>query len=149
MSKVEIYTDGACRGNPGPGGWGVLLRYNGTEKTLYGGRLDTTNNQMELLAAIEGLNAVTRPCEIVLVTDSEYVKNGITLWLENWRKRNWKGSNGKQIKNIELWQQLDAAAKRHTGVKWEWVRGHSGHPENERADALANQGIDELMRQGQ
>lgn len=149
MSKVEIYTDGACRGNPGPGGWGVLLRYNGTEKTLHGGRFNTTNNQMELLAAIEGLNAVTRPCEIVLVTDSSYVKNGITQWLENWRKRNWKGSNGKQIKNIELWQQLDAAAKRHISVKWEWVRGHSGHTENERADALANQGIDELVKQGQ
>lgn len=149
MSKVEIYTDGACRGNPGPGGWGALLRYNDTEKELYGGRLDTTNNQMELLAAIEGLNAVTRPCEIVVVTDSSYVKNGITLWLENWRRRNWKGSNGKQVKNIELWQQLDAAAKRHISVKWSWVRGHSGHPENERADALANQGIDELMKQGQ
>ncbi len=149
MSKVEIYTDGACRGNPGPGGWGALLRYNGTEKNLYGGRLDTTNNQMELLAAIEGLNAITRPCEIIVVTDSSYVKNGITLWLENWRKRNWKGSNGKHVKNIELWQQLDAAAKRHISVEWQWVKGHSGHPENDRADALANQGIDELMKQGQ
>lgn len=149
MSNVEIYTDGACRGNPGPGGWGVLLRYNDTEKSLYGGRLDTTNNQMELLAAIEGLNAITRPCNILLVTDSQYVKNGITVWIDNWRKRNWKGSNGKPVKNIELWQQLDAAVKRHTNVQWEWVRGHNGHPENERADALANQGIEDLIKQNQ
>lgn len=148
MARVEIFTDGACRGNPGPGGWGVLLRYNGIEKTLYGGQLLTTNNQMELAAAINGLNAITRPCEIVVVTDSIYVKNGITLWIENWRKRNWKGANGKQVKNIELWQQLDAAVKRHSQVQWEWVKGHSGHPENERADLLANQGIDELMKQG-
>ncbi len=146
--KVEIYTDGACRGNPGPGGWGVLLRYNGVEKTLYGAAAFTTNNQMELTAAIKGLNAVTKPCEITVVTDSEYVKNGITLWLANWRTRNWKGANGKQVKNIELWQQLDAAAKRHTHVEWQWVRGHSGHPENETADALANQAIDELLQQG-
>jgi ribonuclease HI len=146
MSLVEIYTDGACRGNPGPGGWGVLLRFNGTEKTLCGAELDTTNNKMELTAAIKGLNAITRPCEIVVVTDSEYVKNGITLWLENWRKRNWKAASGKPVKNIELWQQLDAAAKRHVAVKWQWVRGHSGHPENERADALANEAIDKLMQ---
>ena len=146
MNTVEIYTDGACRGNPGPGGWGVLLRYNGEEKTLNGAEANTTNNRMELTAAIKGLNAVTRPCEIVVVTDSEYVKNGITLWLENWRKRNWKASHGKPVKNIELWQQLDAAAKRHIDVKWQWVRGHSGHPENERADELANQAIDNLLQ---
>lgn len=144
--KVEVYTDGACRGNPGPGGWGVLLRYNGVEKTLYGAEPQTTNNQMELTAAIKGLNAITRPCEVVLVTDSQYVKKGITEWITNWRTRNWKGSNGKHVKNVELWQQLDAAAKRHTQVKWEWVRGHTGHPENERADELANQAIDELLK---
>lgn len=145
MAIVEIYTDGACRGNPGPGGWGVLLRYNGTDKSLSGAVKDTTNNRMELTAAIEGLNAVTRPCEIVIVTDSEYVKNGITLWLQNWRKRNWKGSNGKTVKNIDLWQQLDAAVKRHPQVTWEWVRGHSGHPENEMADLLATSAIDKLL----
>lgn len=148
MAIVEVFTDGACRGNPGPGGWGVLLRYNDTEKTLYGAEVQTTNNQMELTAAIKGLNAISRPCEVVIVTDSEYVKKGITEWIENWRKRNWKGSNGKHVKNIELWQQLDAAAKRHKHVTWEWVRGHSGHPENERADQLANKAIDELMEQG-
>lgn len=148
MALVEIYTDGACRGNPGPGGWGVLLRYNGVEKTLYGAEAETTNNQMELTAAIKGLNAITRPCAVRLVTDSQYVMKGITEWIENWRKRNWKGANGKQVKNIELWQQLDAAVKRHPQVEWEWVRGHAGHPENERADQLANQAIDELMQQG-
>ena len=148
MAKVEIYTDGACRGNPGPGGWGVLLRYNGVEKTLHGGQLQTTNNQMELMAAIKGLNAITRPCEILLVTDSIYVTKGITEWIDGWRKRNWKGANNKPIKNIELWQQLDAAVKRHKDVQWQWVKGHNGHLENERADMLANQGIDELI-QGQ
>lgn len=148
MSIVEIYTDGACRGNPGPGGWGVLLRYSGVEKTLNGAQLVATNNQMELMAAIEGLNAITRPCEIVITTDSEYVKNGITVWIDGWRKRNWRAANGKQVKNIELWQQLDAAVKRHKNVKWMWVRGHSGHAENEYADQLANQAIDKLMQQG-
>lgn len=143
---VEIYTDGACRGNPGPGGWGALLRYNGLDKPLYGAQRSTTNNQMELTAAIKGLNALTRPCKVRLVTDSEYVKNGMTLWLENWRKRNWKTASGKLVKNIELWQQLDAAVKRHTEVTWEWVRGHSGHPENELADQLANRAIDELLK---
>lgn len=145
---VEIFTDGACRGNPGVGGWGVLLRYNGVEKTLNGAQPETTNNQMELTAAIKGLNAITRPCEVRLVTDSEYVKKGITEWIENWRTRNWKGANGKPVKNIELWQQLDAAAKRHKQVTWQWVRGHSGHPENERADELANLAIDALLEQG-
>jgi ribonuclease HI len=148
MATVEIYTDGACRGNPGPGGWGVLLRYNGTEKTLAGAEKDSTNNRMELTAAIMGLNAVTRPSEIVIVTDSQYVKNGITLWIENWKKRNWKGANGKPVKNIDLWQQLEAAVNRHNKVTWEWVRGHDGHPENERADVLATNAIDELLEQG-
>lgn len=145
MAIVEIYTDGACRGNPGPGGWGVVLRYNGIDKTLSGATKETTNNRMELTAAIEGLNAITRPCEIRVVTDSEYVKKGMTLWLENWRKRNWKGSNGKLVKNIDLWQQLDAAVKRHTKVSWEWVKGHAGHPENEMADQLATSAIDKLL----
>jgi len=142
---VEIYTDGACRGNPGPGGWGVLLRCNGKEKTLYGAQLAATNNQMELIAAIKGLNELNKPCTVRLVTDSEYVKNGMTVWLENWRKRNWKTADGKLVKNLELWQQLDAAVKRHTAVTWEWVRGHSGHPENELVDQLANRAIDELL----
>ena len=142
---AEIYTDGACRGNPGPGGWGVLLRCNGKEKTLYGAQLAATNNQMELIAAIKGLNELNKPCTVRLVTDSEYVKNGMTVWLENWRKRNWKTADGKLVKNLELWQQLDAAVKRHTAVTWEWVRGHSGHPENELVDQLANRAIDELL----
>ncbi len=142
---VEIYTDGACRGNPGPGGWGALLRYNGKEKTLYGAQLTTTNNQMELTAAIKGLNELKRPCVVRIVTDSEYVKNGMTVWLENWRKRHWKTAGGKLVKNLELWQELDAAVKQHTEVTWEWVRGHSGHPENELVDQLANRAIDELL----
>lgn len=142
---VEIFTDGACRGNPGPGGWGVLLRYNGHEKELYGALINTTNNQMELTAAIEGLNAITRSCEVRVVTDSQYVKNGITSWIINWRQRNWRGANGRAIKNQELWQQLDMAVARHKKVTWDWVKGHSGHPENERADYLANIAIDELM----
>lgn len=148
MAIVEIYTDGACRGNPGPGGWGVLLRYNGTEKTLSGAEVATTNNRMELTAAIQGLNAVTRACDVLVVTDSVYVKNGITIWIAGWKQRNWKGSNGKQVKNIDLWQQLDAAVRQHNNVTWEWVKGHSGHPENEIADMLATGAIDELLKQG-
>lgn len=148
MMSVEIYTDGACRGNPGPGGWGALLRYKDVEKELSGADKDTTNNRMELTAAIEGLNAVTRPCDVLVVTDSQYVKNGITLWVKNWQQRNWRGSNNKPVKNVDLWQLLDAAVKRHTQVKWEWVKGHSGHPENDKADELANLAIDELLKQG-
>lgn len=146
MTKVEIYTDGACRGNPGPGGWGVLLRYNGSEKKLSGAELDTTNNRMELTAAIEGLNAITRACEVLVVTDSVYVKNGITVWIKNWQLRNWKGANGKPVKNIDLWLQLDLAVKRHTKVTWEWIKGHSGHPENDIADLLATNAIDTLLK---
>lgn len=142
---VEIFTDGACRGNPGPGGWGVLLRFNGHEKTLSGAEAQTTNNRMELTAAIKGLNSLTRPCVIVVSTDSEYVKNGITQWMVNWKKRNWRGANGKPVKNIDLWQQLEAAVNRHQQVTWEWVKGHSGHPENERADKLATGAIDQLL----
>ncbi len=141
---VEIFTDGACRGNPGPGGWGVLLRYNRKEKKLYGGEPDTTNNRMELLAAIKGLEALKRPCVVRLTTDSQYVKNGLTEWLPNWKQRGWKTAAKKPVKNADLWQRLEAAVDRHD-VEWRWVRGHSGHAENEIVDQLANQGIDELL----
>ncbi len=141
---VEIFTDGACRGNPGPGGWGVLLRYNREEKKLYGGEPDTTNNRMELLAAIKGLEALKRPCAVRLTTDSQYVKNGLTEWLPNWKQRGWKTAAKKPVKNADLWQRLEAAVDRHD-VEWRWVRGHSGHAENEIVDQLANQGIDELL----
>ena len=142
---VEIFTDGACRGNPGPGGWGTLLRYRGEEKTLNGSEPDTTNNRMELIAAIRGLEALTRPCRVRLVTDSKYVKDGITSWLADWKRRGWKTAQKKPVKNADLWRQLDAAAGKHR-IDWEWVKGHSGHPENEQADALANQAIDEMLR---
>lgn len=142
---VEMYTDGACRGNPGPGGWGVVLRYKGTEKTLYGAETLTTNNRMELMAAIAGLEALTRPCAVALTTDSQYVKRGITEWLPSWKARDWKTADRKPVKNVDLWQRLDAAAARHR-VVWHWVRGHAGHPENEQADALANRAIDELQK---
>ncbi len=142
---VEIFTDGACRGNPGPGGWGVVLRYNGHEKELYGGERETTNNRMELTAAIRGLEALKRPCRVRLTTDSRYVQQGITEWLENWKRRNWKTAGRKPVKNADLWRRLDELARQHR-VEWHWVRGHSGHPENERADELANRGIDELLQ---
>lgn len=141
--KVEIFTDGACRGNPGPGGWGVLLRYGDKEKTLYGGETETTNNRMELMAAIKGLQALTRPSDVVLTTDSKYVMQGITEWIVNWKKRGWKTANKKTVKNVDLWQLLDEVIKTHT-IKWQWVKGHSGHRENEIADDLANKGIDNL-----
>ena len=144
VAEVHIYTDGACRGNPGPGGWGALLRYNGHEKMLKGAEPATTNNRMELMAAIVALESLTRDCDVILTTDSQYVRNGITQWLENWKRRNWKTADRKPVKNIDLWQRLDAAASRHR-VRWDWVRGHSGHPENELADQLANQAIDEMM----
>ncbi|MGD8672618.1 MAG: ribonuclease HI [Thiogranum sp.] len=143
MADVEIFTDGACRGNPGPGGWGVVLRYGRHEKELYGGEPDTTNNRMELMAAIKGLESLTRGCKVRVTTDSVYVRSGITEWLPNWKKRGWKTAAGKPVKNLDLWQRLDQAAQAHD-VSWHWVKGHSGHPENERADALANCGIDEL-----
>ena len=142
--RVKIYTDGACRGNPGPGGWGVLLQYNGTEKELNGAEEQTTNNRMELTAAIMGLEALKRPCQIVLTTDSQYVKNGITQWLPEWKQRGWKTANKKQVKNVDLWQRLDAAVSQHE-ICWEWVKGHSGHTENERVDLLANLAIDEML----
>jgi ribonuclease HI len=143
MSEVEIFTDGACRGNPGPGGWGALLRYGGHEKELYGGDAETTNNRMELMAAIQAIESLTRPCKVALTTDSVYVRSGITEWLPNWKKRGWKTAAKKPVKNADLWQRLEQAVQRHE-VAWHWVKGHSGHPENERADELANRGIDEL-----
>ncbi|HEY5603329.1 MAG TPA: ribonuclease HI [Gammaproteobacteria bacterium] len=141
---VEIFTDGACRGNPGPGGWGVVLRYNSTEKTLYGAEDDTTNNRMELMAAIMALESLKRPCQVSLTTDSKYVRDGISDWINNWKKRGWKTANKEPVKNMELWQRLDKASQRHK-IDWHWVKGHSGHPGNELADLLANQAIDELL----
>lgn len=141
---IEIFTDGACRGNPGPGGWGALLRKGKHEKELCGGELDTTNNRMELMAAIQGLKAIKRPSHIHVTTDSQYVRKGITEWIHNWRKNNWKTAQKKPVKNADLWQQLDELASSHT-IDWHWVKGHSGHVENERVDELANQGIDELL----
>ena len=143
MKHVEIFTDGACRGNPGPGGWGAILRYQNVEKAFYGGEKDTTNNRMELTAAIEGLKALKDSCEITLTTDSEYVRRGITEWMANWKARGWKTAAKKPVKNVDLWQALEKEASRHK-VSWHWVKGHSGHRENELADQLANRGIDEL-----
>ena len=142
---VEIYTDGACRGNPGPGGWGVVLRHKDKEKTLYGGEPHTTNNRMELMAAIAGLEALKRPSKVALTTDSQYVKRGITEWIAEWKRRGWKTADRKPVKNIDLWQRLDAVVVKHE-VHWRWVRGHTGHVHNELADALANQAIDELLQ---
>ena len=143
MKKVELFTDGACRGNPGPGGWGALLRYQGQEKSLYGGEKATTNNRMELIAAIEGLKALSRRCDVIITTDSEYVRKGITEWLAKWKVNGWKTAAKKAVKNADLWQQLDDLAQKHE-IEWRWVKGHSGHRENEMADQLANKGIDEL-----
>lgn len=140
MSKVVIYTDGACSGNPGPGGWGALLTFGEHEKELCGGEAETTNNRMELCAAINALEALTRPCEIDLFTDSQYVKGGITGWIHGWKKNGWKTAAKKPVKNAELWQALDAALKRHK-VEWHWVKGHAGHDGNERADELARRGM--------
>lgn len=140
---VEMYTDGACRGNPGKGGWGVLLRYGETEKTLHGGEPMTTNNRMELTAVIKGLETLTRSSRVRITTDSKYVLSGITEWMPNWKRRNWRTAGKKPVRNIELWRRLDELVSRHQ-AEWEWVKGHSGHPENEIADQLANQGIDEL-----
>lgn len=142
---VHIYTDGACRGNPGPGGWGVVMYYNEHEKHLHGGELLTTNNRMELTAAIEGLKALKTGCAVILTTDSQYVRQGITLWLPNWLKNGWKTSDKKPVKNVDLWQALQAQSLQHD-IRWDWVKGHSGHPENEKADSLANLGIDELLK---
>lgn len=142
-SHVEIFTDGACRGNPGPGGWGVLLRFKDSEKTLKGAVNETTNNRMELQAAISALESLPRPCKVELTTDSRYVMDGIQQWLPNWKKRGWKTANKKPVKNEDLWRQLDQLASAHE-IDWRWVKGHSGHRENELADQLANDAIDEM-----
>jgi len=138
--RVEIFTDGACSGNPGPGGWGALLRFNDREKALCGGEKLTTNNRMELMAAIESLNALKRPCEIDLYTDSQYVKGGVTGWMHNWKRNGWRTAAKKPVKNEDLWRLLDSALERHT-IEFHWVKGHAGHEGNERADQLANEGM--------
>ena len=143
MNPIEIYTDGACKGNPGPGGWGVLLKSAGTEKELFGGELATTNNRMELMAVIQALSALKRPCEVTLFLDSQYVLKGITEWLPGWKAKGWRTASKQPVKNVELWQQLDALVQQggHR-IDWRWVRGHNGDPGNERADALANRGVE-------
>ncbi len=143
MNKVEIFTDGACKGNPGPGGWGAILRYGTTEKEIYGASKNTTNNIMELTAVIESLKNLNKPCELIITTDSKYVKNGITEWIHNWKKNGWRTAAKKEVKNKELWIELDSLIQIHS-ISWDWVKGHSGHPENERADLLANLAIEEL-----
>jgi ribonuclease HI len=142
---VKIYTDGACKGNPGPGGWGALLCYGQLEKELYGGELGTTNNQMELMGAIKALEALSRPCQVILTTDSEYVRKGILEWVAGWKKRGWLTAAKKPVKNKELWLRLDKAQSKHE-IKWKWVKGHSGHPGNERADVLANRGASRAQK---
>ena len=144
MKQVIIYTDGACRGNPGPGGWGALIKYDSVEKTIFGGQANTTNNQMELSAAIEGLAILKEPCNVELFTDSKYVMDGITQWIQNWKKNNWRTAAKKDVKNKELWQKLDKLIAQHQ-VQWRWVRGHSGDAGNEAADLLANKGIDSIL----
>ena len=143
MHKVEIFTDGACKGNPGPGGWGAILRYGTTEKEIYGASKNTTNNIMELTAVIESLKNLKKPCELIITTDSKYVKNGITEWIHNWKKNGWRTAAKKEVKNKELWIELDSLIQIHS-ISWDWVKGHSGHPENERADLLANVAIEKL-----
>lgn len=145
MKKVDIFTDGACSGNPGPGGWGAILRYNNVEKELSGGEEMTTNNRMELMAAIKALQALKEPCEVHVHTDSNYLRQGISGWIQNWKRNGWRTADRKPVKNAELWQALDEARSRHK-VYWHWVRGHSGHPENERADALARAGMEPFKK---
>ncbi|MFN2349704.1 MAG: ribonuclease HI [Thioalkalivibrio sp.] len=146
-ARVEIFTDGACRGNPGPGGWGAMLRFKGKERTLKGAEAETTNNRMELTAAIVALETLSRSCAVAVTTDSQYVKQGVTQWIHAWKRRNWRTADGKPVKNQDLWERLEAAAAGHD-VEWHWVRGHTGHPENELADQLANEAIDELLSGG-
>ena len=140
---IEAFTDGACRGNPGPGGWGVLLRFNGHEKRMFGGEAETTNNRMELMAVIQALESLNRECKVKVTSDSQYVLKGINEWMVNWKKRGWKTAAKKPVKNVDLWQRLDKARESHD-IEWAWIKGHSGHIENEIADELANQGIDGL-----
>lgn len=144
LKQVEIFTDGACRGNPGPGGWGALLRYGDHERELFGGEPATTNNRMEMMAALKALESLSEPCVVELTTDSEYLRKGMTEWLAGWKARNWKTASRQPVKNADIWKALEKAVVRHE-IRWHWVKGHSGHTENERADQLANRGIDELM----
>jgi ribonuclease HI len=150
VNRIEIYTDGACKGNPGPGGWGVLLRSGSTERELFGGELGTTNNRMELMAVIEALAALKRPCHITLYLDSEYVRKGITEWIHGWKARGWRTASKQPVKNVELWQRLDqlVATGQHE-IDWRWVKGHAGNPGNERADGLANRGVTQALAAGQ
>ncbi len=143
VEQVIIFTDGACKGNPGPGGWGALLQYKGKSRELYGGERNTTNNRMELLAVIRALEALTKPVSVRVTTDSQYVKNGITQWIHNWKRNGWRTAGKQPVKNADLWRRLDKLVAKHD-MAWAWVKGHSGHPENERADRLANLGIEEL-----
>jgi len=142
---VELFTDGACKGNPGPGGWGAVIRFGAHEKEMSGGEKLTTNNRMEMMAAIQGLNALTRPCRVVVSTDSKYVMDGITKWVHGWRRKNWRTADNKPVKNVELWQALVEAATPHE-VEWRWVKGHAGHPENERADRLASDAAEAMRK---
>jgi ribonuclease HI len=145
MDDVEVFTDGACSGNPGPGGWGAILRSKGTEKELSGGEKDTTNNRMEMMAVIAALEAITRPCNILITTDSQYVMKGMTEWLAGWKLKNWKTANKKPVKNADLWQRMELAAQQHK-LDWQWVRGHQGHVENERADQLAVAAREQIVK---
>ncbi len=142
--QVEIFTDGACKGNPGPGGWGAILRFKGTQKELFGGAEDTTNNRMELLAVIRALQALNKPVGVSITTDSQYVKKGITEWITNWKRNGWKTAARKPVKNSDLWMQLDELVKQYS-IEWKWVKGHSGHAENELADELANRGVEQVV----
>ncbi len=144
-AEVRIYSDGACKGNPGPGGWGAILKWNGREREIFGGEANTTNNRMELMAVISALEVLSRPCRIEVYTDSQYVQKGIAEWVANWKRRGWKTADKKPVKNVDLWMRLDSLASGHS-VTWHWVRGHDGHPENERADELANRGVANAFR---
>jgi ribonuclease HI len=148
LNSIDIYTDGACKGNPGPGGWGVLLKSGHTEKTLFGGEIETTNNRMEMMAVIEALNALKRPCKVTLHVDSQYVLKGMTEWLTGWKAKGWKTAAKQPVKNVDLWQELDAlVSSGGHHIEWRWVKGHAGDPGNERADALANQGVEQALQQ--
>jgi ribonuclease HI len=142
--RVELFTDGACKGNPGPGGWGALLRFGSATKELFGGEAQTTNNRMELMAVIRGLEALSRSCGVLVVTDSQYVRKGVTEWMARWKRNGWRTAGRQPVKNRDLWERLDGLLGRHR-VEWQWVRGHAGHPENERADALANRGVSQVL----